>query len=92
MHGILFTMKLEVVQTLIDAGADVNRQDDNGDTALTWAAYRGYLEMIRFLIDARADVNLQNNQVTTALKIATNMGHTEIKEVLEALIEEEAQK
>ena len=72
----------EIVQALIDTGADVNHQNQFGDTALIWAAHKGHLEIVQTLIDAGADVNHQNIYGDTALKTATWREHTEIEEAL----------
>ena len=72
----------EIVQALIDTGADVNHQNQFEDTALIWAAHKGHLEIVQTLIDAGADVNHQNIYGDTALKTATWREHTEIEEAL----------
>ena len=43
----------------MDAGADVNAQDNSGWTALTHAAWGGNTEIVRTLMDVGADVNAQ---------------------------------
>ena len=45
----------EIVQVLLQAGADVNHRDSRGYTALRWAAERGNEEIVRLLLDADAD-------------------------------------
>lgn len=44
-HGN-FTM----VQMLVEAGADINIQDDDGSTALMCAAEQGHLDIIKYLL------------------------------------------
>jgi ankyrin repeat protein len=39
----------EVVELLIDYGADVNAQRDNGDTPLDWATLNDHTETANFL-------------------------------------------
>jgi ankyrin repeat protein len=51
---------VETVKLLLDAKADVNAQDDNGNTALTGAVLRGWNQMVRALIAAGADPYLAN--------------------------------
>ena len=72
----------EIVQALIDAGADVNHQNNDGHTALIRASYWGYLEIVQTLIDAGADVNHQNQFGDTALMQAAERGHLEIVQTL----------
>jgi ankyrin repeat protein len=52
---------VETVKLLLDAHADVNAKDDNGNTALTGAVLRGWNQMVRTLIAAGADPYLSNN-------------------------------
>ena len=76
----------EIIQTLIDAGADVNHQtgaDVNhqkfGDTALMQAAERGHLEIVLDLsLMLGADVNHQNHFGQTALIRVAYWGYLEI--------------
>lgn len=41
--------KLDVVNLLLECGADVNIQDDDGSTALMCAAEHGYLDIVNAL-------------------------------------------
>lgn len=41
--------KLDVVRLLMECGADVNIQDDDGSTALMCAAEHGYLDIVNAL-------------------------------------------
>ena len=47
----------EIVQVLLDAGAEVNPIDSFGDTPLMMAAMRGHVEVVKVLLSAGADVN-----------------------------------
>ena len=44
----------EIVRLLLDAGADVNAEDQNGGTALMRAADNGYADIVRILTEAGA--------------------------------------
>jgi len=46
---------------LIDAGANINVQGDEGDTPLHMAAYYGEIKIARMLIDAGADETILDN-------------------------------
>ena len=58
---------LEVVQSLIGRGADVNKSNNNDATPLHMASYDGHLEVVRALLAAGADVNRSNNRGDTPL-------------------------
>jgi ankyrin repeat protein len=45
------------LQELISFGENVNSEDDNGFTALTWAAFAGRIEAVRALLDNGAEIN-----------------------------------
>ena len=47
----------EVVQILLNAGADIDRGDKSGCTPLIWAADHHYYETVKLLLGAGADVN-----------------------------------
>ncbi|XP_067110193.1 ankyrin repeat and sterile alpha motif domain-containing protein 1B isoform X1 [Osmerus mordax] len=56
------------VQTLLEAGMDVNCQTDNG-SALHEAALFGKMDVVRLLLDSGIDANIRDDQGRTALEI-----------------------
>ena len=73
------------VKRLIDAGADVNFQDNKGETAListVRSLIRGKSDVAQALIDAGADVNIQSYNGSTALQIAVLFEHLDVVGVL----------
>lgn len=71
------------VRLLLDAGADVNMQDDKSDNPFLYAGAEGLLEILRLTIDAGADAKRTNRYGGTALIPASEHGHVEVvKELL----------
>ena len=62
------------VEVLLDAGADINAQDEVGRTALMEACVAFKKDVIRLLISRGADVNLCDNNGCTALMRAAYGG------------------
>jgi hypothetical protein len=54
-------------RALIEAGADVDQQNDDGSTALITAAFMAHPDIVQALLDAGADRNIRNNAGSTAL-------------------------
>jgi ankyrin repeat protein/Tfp pilus assembly protein PilF len=77
---------LQVVQTLLADGADINAKDttDVGATALMWAALNGHTEVVKLLLEKGADVNAKSKNGETALMMTVMEGYTEnVKLLLE---------
>lgn len=54
--------KVDVVRLLIESGADVNIQDDDGSTALMCAAEHGYLDIVNTLaVHPDCDLTIKDN-------------------------------
>jgi 26S proteasome non-ATPase regulatory subunit 10 len=68
---------LQACKGWIAEGADVNAVDEDGCTALWWAASLDHVECATALIDAKADVDKANNYGATPLHMASNYGHAE---------------
>jgi uncharacterized protein len=60
----------KIAKILIEAGANVNAQNDTGYTALLTATRRDNPELVKILIEAGANVNTQDNGGETALIMA----------------------
>lgn len=60
----------EIAKILIEAGANVNAQNDTGYTALLTATRSCNPELVKILIEAGANVNTRDNDGDTALMIA----------------------
>ncbi len=73
---------LERVRALIDAGADLDAQGDNGETALNTAILEGHVSVAGLLIDRGADLGARNRGGFTALHAAAYANAVEIAERL----------
>ena len=68
---------------MIENGANVNAKDEDGDTALAYAAIRGApANVIKQLLNAGADVSIKNNHGKTAIMLAKEQGKNQILELL----------
>ena len=63
--------RLSVVNQLLVKGAQVNKTDDVGRTALMEASSFGRYGVVKRLLEAGAEVNFTDNQKMTALMLAT---------------------
>jgi uncharacterized protein len=61
----------------LDAGAQINVQDSNGDTALHIAASWGHAKLTRFLLEHSASILVLNNFLMTPLHIAAINGQSQ---------------
>ena len=77
-----FKGHLEVVQLLLEAGADKNAVSANGATAMMSAAQHGHLEVVRVLLGAGAEKNAATANRVTALMVAALDGHLEVVQLL----------
>jgi hypothetical protein len=66
----------------LDAGIDVNHQNDYGQTALFVAAWRGHVRLVQLLLDYGSDPNRNANGGLTVLGVAKANEHSEIIELL----------
>jgi predicted RNA-binding protein YlqC (UPF0109 family) len=75
----------DIVRKLLRANADLSVRDEDGWSALHFAAYHGGTNIVEMLLDAKADVSVQNNVGWTALHLAVEMGDKEsVKMLLDA--------
>ncbi|KAJ6263870.1 Ankyrin-1 [Drechslerella dactyloides] len=76
------TLFVESVQKLLDAGADINLPDADGDTALIVAAGVDDARLTAFLLEKGADITHANKVGHNALKAASEAGAVSSVEVL----------
>ena len=73
---------IQSVKNYIDAGYDLNTQDDNGYTALYCASRYNNIEIVKLLLNAGADIDKQDNDGYTALIKAASKNNREMVELL----------
>src|SRR5690606_10847031 len=56
-------------ELLIEAGADLNFQNNDGSTALISAAFFGHPEIVQLLLNAGADRTIKNKYGATAFDV-----------------------
>lgn len=65
--------RLEVVQFLLEHGADVKTVDSKGYTALHGAAFRGDNEMVKYLLEQGADIHARTKDGDTVADLANGL-------------------
>ncbi len=83
-----FLGNVEMVELLIDSGANIEAADDWGDTAVNVAAYSGHLTTIETLIDLGALPAVENSSGGTAVTHAQSNNYPDVVAYLESLIEQ----
>jgi ankyrin repeat protein len=75
----------EIVKTLLDKGADLNRQDGKGKSALMMAVAKKDADIVRLLLAHGADVSLRDNDGKSALDLAREGAVADVVSQLEAV-------
>merc|ERR1719166_83548 len=77
--------RLDMVDLLLEAGADVNIRDEDGSTALMCAAEHGHMEIVKLLMrHPDININATDNDGLSALSVAMEAGHRDIGVLLYA--------
>jgi ankyrin repeat protein len=82
LHSAAAAKSLELVRLLVEAGAPVNAQQQQGWTPLHAAVQHNDVEMTRYLLANGADPKLQNDAGKSAIGLAAEQGNTAILKLL----------
>ena len=74
--------RIPIAERLLSAGADVNAQNRNGETALIEAVHKDDIEVIQLLLRYEADIHKKDKNGNTALSIAAIRGNKTIEQIL----------
>ena len=72
---------IDMMRLFISRGADINRMNGNGETAIILAAWRGQLAAVKWLLERGARLNAPPRQ-WSALHYAVFAGHREVVDYL----------
>ena len=89
LHVAVQKKATDVVQVLIDAGADIDIQNNEDESLLHAACDSGALDIVKMLVRAGTGVRAVDDQGRTCLMLAACSGHTETVRYLLCLPEVE---
>ncbi|KAH9525043.1 hypothetical protein Btru_000176 [Bulinus truncatus] len=72
----------DAVLVLLEAGCNVNTQDEHGNTALHEACWNGFSKTAELLVQYNCDVCMTNKYGDTALHTASRYGHAGVARIL----------
>ncbi|MBN3277673.1 ANR63 protein, partial [Polyodon spathula] len=75
-------LRMKFTRLLLEKGADVNCQEDQGRTALSLACELGHLDVVKLLVQFNADPEIQDAWGNNALMYAACSGHSQVLEFL----------
>ncbi|KAM4625899.1 uncharacterized protein ankrd63 [Polymixia lowei] len=74
--------RAKFTRLLLEKGADVNCQDEDGRTALSHACEMGHLEVVKLLVQFNADPDVSDAWGNSSLMYAAFSGHSQVLEFL----------
>lgn len=92
LHYAAMRGDIDLLDALIDAGAQVNARGELGATPLHMAAAHGSLSAVELLLANGANVNAQTDKGTTPLHYAMTFGYTNVTEVVSTLLQNGAER
>ena len=82
LHFAALHNNVESAKALLNYGANINKKDSNGNTALHHAAISGHRNIVTLLLGRKADPCIRNKQGRTPYDLAIQKKHTQIADLL----------
>jgi ankyrin repeat protein len=82
LHYAVSGHQFDVINYLLDRGADISARDTWGSTPLHYAAADGSAKLTRYLLERGAEIDAQSHEGATPLFDAAEAGHTEAVRIL----------
>jgi len=76
------TAKIQIVELLLEKGANVNIQDNVGGTPLHYAVFSGKIEPVRLLLKYGARIDIKDKDGLTPVYLAEQLQNNEILKIL----------
>ena len=77
---------IKIIKLLVEAGAEINKADANGENPLFYAAKFGNREMVDYLLSKSIAYGASDNSGNTARSIAYEAGHEDIVQMLDEFV------
>ena len=74
---------LQSVRILIEAGANLNLGNEDGNTAFIFSAMKGMLPMVQYFLQFDVEINVRNKKGYTALGLALKQEYYDVALVIE---------
>jgi ankyrin repeat protein len=82
LHWAVYRKDLDLVERLLDMGADPDRPNDYGATPMTVASEHGEYAIMQALVDAGGDIDSPNRDGQTLLMAVARTGNTQTARLL----------
>jgi ankyrin repeat protein len=82
LHWAVYSKDIELVEMLLDEGADPNARNDYGASPMTVASEHGNYDIMKALVAADGDIESANSEGQTLLMAVARTGNTETAELL----------
>ncbi len=82
LHGAVARRDVEIVKTLLEAGADPNARQERGFVPLHDAAANGHAALVELLLKHGATADAKTDDGKTAGDMAADRGHKDLAEML----------